>query len=139
MRKIIISISVIVVSISLFSYLTHLGSNDDIGEITIDIIDENGAIISNVYGFDIDDSLFGILDDNHTVKCASASYQITDNCTELIFGSKVVLQVDSVITNWNDNFISIYENDVYSNLGIDSIILNDGDHFAFKFQEVGGN
>lgn len=139
MKKIVISISVIAVSISLFLYLTRLDSNDAIGEITIDIIDENGAMTSNVYGFDVDDSLFAILDENHTVKCASASYEITDNCTELIFGSKVVLQVDAVITNWNDNFISIYENDVYSNLGIDSIILNDGDHFAFKFQEVGGN
>lgn len=137
MKKVIISILVIVVFIALFRFLTTLDSNDIEGEITIEIVDINGDVESGVYGFVIEDTLFSILNENFNVKCANSSYQIADSCQNLLFNSKVILQINDVETNWFDNFIAIYENDSYSNSGIDSIVLNDQDYFRFEYQEVG--
>ena len=47
------------------------------------------------------------------------------------------MKIDTLETNWSDNYIGIFENDVYSTLGVDSISLNDGDVFTFEFTEIG--
>lgn len=139
MKKVVISLIVVVVFVALFLYLTISKDNDNVGEITVIITDENGVEESAIYGFLKEDSLFDIVNGNYEVKCANSSYGISNECNEIGFSSRVILQIDDIITDWNNDFISIYENDVYSHLGIDSIVLNDGDKFEFMYTEVGAN
>ena len=49
------------------------------------------------------------------------------------------MKIDDVETDWINNYIAIYENNEYSLLGIDSIVLNDGDIFVFEYKTVGGD
>lgn len=137
MKKIVTSIFVLAISLGLFSYVTRLESNDLVGEITIELVSEDGSVVVDLYGFDIDDSLFEILQENYLVFCADSSYNKTDSCDSLVYGSRVILQIEDIETDWNHTFIAIYENGTKSNFGIDSLVLNDGDYFRFEHTEVG--
>lgn len=140
MKKLVISIIVIVVAAASFITFTQLNKNDPIGEITITVIDEIGdTLYSRTYEFTEDDTLFSILDSDFIVGCADSSYNITLECEEVMFGSRVIMRIEDIETDWTNTYIAIYENDEYSLLGIDSIVLNDGDTFTFKYQEVGGD
>ncbi len=138
MFKLVISISVLIVTVASFLAFSQLNNNDAIGEITITIVDEIGdTISSNTYNFTESDTLFSILEDNYELGCADSSYHLSTVCESQIFNSRVILKIDTIETDWNNTFIAIYENDEYSNLGIDSIPLNDGDVFRFEYTVVG--
>ena len=141
MKKIILTaIAIITLVIGFFAFSQTY--NDVVGEITIIVVDEiDDAISDDIYEFEFtqSDSLFSILDDNFEVGCADSSYNMTTACEPLLFGSRVILKIDTLETDWNNSYISIYENGEYSNLGIDSISLNDGDIFRFVYTLVGGD
>jgi len=138
LKKLVISIIVIVIAIASFVIFSQLNKNDKLGEITIILVDEIGDTIYNrKYDFTETDTLFSILDEDFNLMCADSSYNINDNCDPVLFGSRVILKIDTIETNWSDNYIGIYENEVYSTLGIDSLSLNDGDVFTFEFTEIG--
>lgn len=138
MKKLVITLIVIVLSVASLFAFSQLNKNDKIGEITIIVVDEIGDTISQqTYDFTESDTLFSILDDNFELGCADSSYHITTNCEPLLFGSRAILKIGSLETDWSNNYIAIYENDTYSTLGIDSIILNDGDVFRFEYKEIG--
>lgn len=141
MKKIILTaISITTLVIGFFAFSQTY--NDIVGEITIIIVDETGDTITtneNKFDFTKSDSLFSILDDNLDIGCADSSYNMTTDCEPLLFGSRVILKIDTLETDWNNSYISIYENGEYSNLGIDSISLNDGDIFRFVYTLVGGD
>ncbi len=139
MKKLVYSIIILVVSFASFSVYSQLNNNDTVGEITIIIVDEIGDTVSSkTYDFTKEDTLFSILQDNYEIGCADSSYHITTVCEPLLFNSRVILKVNSVETDWTNTFIAVYENDEYSNYGIDSISLNDGDVFRFEYSLVGG-
>jgi len=139
MKKLVYSLVIIVIVATSFFGYSHLNKNDEIGEITIILVDEIGDTISSkTYSFTESDTLFSILEDNYLLGCADSSYQITTVCDPLLFSSRVILKIDTVETDWNNTFIAIYENEEYSNLGLDSISLNDGDVFRFEYSIVGG-
>jgi len=138
MKKLVISLIALVVVAASFIIFSQLNKNDPIGEITIIVIDEIGDTISSkTIGFTESDTLFSILDDNYDIGCADSSYNLTTDCEQLLYSSRVILKIDSLVTDWNTTFIGIYENDEYSNLGIDLISLNDGDVFRFEYKVVG--
>ena len=139
MKKLVYSIIILVVSFASFSVYSQLNNNDTVGEITIIIVDEIGDTVSSkTYDFTKEDTLFSILQDNYEIGCADSSYHITTVCEPLLFNSRVILKVNSVETDWTNTFIAVYENDEYSNYGIDSISLNAGDVFRFEYSLVGG-
>ena len=138
MKKLVISIVVIIIAIASFITFSQLNKNDELGEITIIVVDEIGdTIIHQEYSFTESDSLFSILDENYNVGCADSSYNITTDCSPVLFGSRAIMKIDTVETDWTSNYIGIYENGEYSTYGIDLITLNDGDIFRFVFLEVG--
>ena len=138
MKKLVISVIALIIVAASFIIFSQLNKNDPTGEITIIVIDEIGDTISNkTIEFKESDTLFSLLDDNYELGCADNSYQITTECEELLYSSRVILKIDSLVTDWNTTYIGIYENDEYSSLGIDLISLNDGDVFRFEYEVVG--
>ena len=138
MKKLVISLVALIVVAASFIIFSQLNKNDPIGEITIIVVDDIGDTISNkTIGFTETDTLFSILDENYDVGCANSSYNLTTECEKITFSSRVVLKIDSLVTDWNTTYIGIYENDEYSSYGIDLISLNDGDVFRFEYKVVG--
>ncbi len=138
MKKLVISIFAIILVVASFIIFSQLNKNDSTGEITIIVVDEIGDTISNkTYDFTESDTLFSILDENYEIGCADSSYNITSECEILLFNSRAILQIDTLVTDWTNSYIGIYINDEYSNYGIDSISLNDGDVFRFEYKLVG--
>jgi len=138
MKKLVISVVALIIVAASFIIFSQLNKNDPIGEVTIIVIDEIGDTISNkTIGFTESDTLFSLLDENYELGCANNSYQITTECERLLYSSRVILKIDSLVTDWNTTYIGIYENDEYSTLGIDLISLNDGDVFRFEYKVVG--
>jgi len=138
MKKLGISIIILVLAIAGYFGFSQLNKNDSIGEITIIVVDEIGDTVSSKqYLFTEDDTLFSILNENYEIGCADNTYHLSDVCEEQLFNSRIILKIDTVETDWSNTYIGIYENDEYSNLGIDSISLNDGDTFLFEFTVVG--
>ncbi len=140
MKKIIVSVFAIMLIVSSFLVLSHYDFSDIEGMISITLIDEIGDTISSKeFEFTSEDSLFTILNENYELGCANSSFQLSDVCEEGVFTSRILLEIDSVKTDWRNSYISIYENDKYSTVGIDSISLNDGDKFVFEYKLVGGD
>jgi len=138
MKKLGISIIVLVIAIAGYFGFSQLNKNDIIGEITITVVDEIGDTVSSKqFFFTEEDTLFSILNENFEVGCADSSYHLTDVCEEQLFNSRIILKIDSVETDWFNTYIGIYENGEYSNFGIDSIALNDGDVFLFEYTVIG--
>ena len=140
MKKALLSIAALALIILSFFALSYFDFSDIEGTISITIIDEIGDTISNKeYDFSKDDTLFSLLDENYDVGCANSSFQLSDVCEKGMFSSRIILEIDTLKTDWRNSYISIYENGEYSVHGIDDISLNDGDIFEFEFKLVGGD
>lgn len=104
------------------------------GYVTIVVIDKNDTVVINdEIGYVDGDTLFTLLDDNYTLGCADSSYNLTDVCEPVMFGSRLLLQIDTVITNWTSSYLAIYINDIYATKGVDSIPLEDGSVYKFVY------
>ena len=136
MKKLLVTIIVLALASVTFWYSTTL-ENDAAGEITIILIDDQGEeVLNDVYQFEAEDTLFEILNENYQVGCANATYDLSSECTESLTG-RVILQIEDVVTDWDNTFIAIYINDEYSQFGVDSISLHDQDVIKFEYTEVG--
>lgn len=142
MKKLIITSVLIAIAGISFFVSDLLKQNDSDGEITIVLVDQIGDIVSSEkYEFLETDTLFDILKENYEVGCADASFHLSTECKALPLGSRVLMKIDSVETDWMNTFIAIYINDEYSNYGIDDIPLKNGDVIKFEYTivEVGGD
>ncbi|KFZ27016.1 MAG: hypothetical protein KQ78_00782 [Candidatus Izimaplasma bacterium HR2] len=140
MKKVIISVAALVFLASSFLALSYFNKSDVEGTITITVIDEIGDIVSSKeFDFTSEDTLFDLLDQNFEVGCANSSYQLSSECEKILFTSRVLMKIDDVETDWINSYIAIYKNNEYSLLGIDNIVLNDGDVFVFEYKTVGGD
>lgn len=142
MKKVILSVASLVLLAGSFLALSYFEKSDIEGSVTITLVDEIGDIVSNSeYDFTSEDSLFDLLNDNFELGCADSSFHLSSECDDvnLFFSSRVLMKIDSIETDWMNTYISIYENDEYSLLGIDNITLNDGDVFVFEYKKVGGD
>ena len=123
----------------LLDYAFTKSQNNDLeGQVSIILVDEFGNTISNLtHDFTNDDTVFSILNDNYTVGCADSHYNISTDCKAPLIGSRIILKIDSLETNWSQNYIGIYVNDEYSTIGIDSLSLKDGYIYMFKHHDEG--
>ena len=111
--KIVISLILIIATILVVYYFKQNKQTDDLKEITIIVVNKNEEeIINDTYEVK-KESLFDILDENYEIR-----YK------EDIYG-KVLYDIENIKTDFYTSYIAIYINDVYSNLGISSIILKD--------------
>ena len=138
MKKVIISIASIILLITTIFFFSY-NNNDSVGTVSIIIVSETDQTEIRQFTFTKEDSLFDIINENYSVVCGDRFYAPSTACETVTFGSRVIFEIDDLITDFETSFIAIYKNGVYSNLGIDSIVLNDGDLFRFEYKEVGGS
>jgi hypothetical protein len=139
-KKVLISIAALGLIIGSFLALSYFDFSDTEGTITITLIDEIGDIISNKdFDFNSEDTLFDLLNKNYELGCTDSGYRLSTLCEPKLVGSRVLLKIDDLETDWINSYIAIYENGEYSVLGIDYISINDGDTFIFEYKLVGGD
>ncbi|MEC9485069.1 MAG: hypothetical protein UMR38_04270 [Candidatus Izemoplasma sp.] len=139
MKKVILSIAVVIVTVIAVFMLTRL-ENDDLGEIQFVLIDRNDTVvIDDTLSFTEEDDLVSLLQEHYTVVCANTSYKPTTRCETHFANGRIVLGVDEVITDWRNHYIGIYINDTYSNVGVDGIALKDGDTITFEEIMIGAD
>jgi len=136
MKKIVLSVAILVIVTGLFLLFQNRGAEYD-GEITVIVHNGSEMVSQKTLLFSEGDTLLTIIKEHYDLVCANASYKPSDECRNLLFGSPVVLEIDDIKTNWTDNYFAIYVNGTYSNLGIDIIPFKDGDIIRFEVQEVG--
>ena len=139
MKKLVVSTAVLILAVAGFFMLKEEANAESVGQATIVLIDESGTeIVHDEIEFSEGQTLFELLDDNYTVGCANNSYHLSDVCEKTTFGGHVILQLDSIETDWYGSYISIYINDIYSTKGIDLITLTDGEEYKFVYTSLGG-
>lgn len=139
MKKLVFSAIVLLLASAGFFVLNGLTENEDLGQITIIVIDENNnERINEKFDFIQEDTLFDLLQENYQVGCADSSYKISYACESTPFGARVILSINEVETNWTDSFIAIYVNGEYSIYGIDDIALKEGSIYRFEYATYGG-
>ncbi len=111
---------------SLFLYKSLLvKKNDSLGKITIVLEDIDKKVLSEKqFDFVEEDTLFGILITNYQVRYEDSMY------------GKVIYDIDDIKTDFTKTYISIYVNNIYSQVGISSIPLIDGDLILFREEAI---
>lgn len=122
------------------STATTVSTVDEIeylGSITIVVIDESETVVINDhYQYLEGDTLFSILNTHYELGCANRSYQLSDVCEPVSLGSRVLLKIDDIVTNWSNSYLAIYIDDIYSVKGLDYILLEDGSTYKFVYKGV---
>jgi hypothetical protein len=136
MKKVLVTMIVLALASVTFWYSTTL-NNEVAGDITIIVIDEAGAeVVHDTFSFAQEDTLFEILDQHYEIGCANHAYDLTSECNESLTG-RVILQIEDVVTDWDNTFIAIYINDEYAQFGVDMVSMHDQDIYRFEYTEVG--
>jgi len=139
MKKILISIVFIGIGLASFFYFSAPKESEESGNIEVVLIDEIGDIVSTkTLPYYEGDTLFKVLDENYDILCADASYNPSSDCNSVGINGRVILGIDTLITNWQNNYISIYINDDYAVQGIDQIELQNNAIYKFEFLVIGG-
>ena len=119
--KILISISLICICISLFIVFNNLKGKDEKGiDVTIILKDKN----NNVY---VDDtyhnnnlSLVELLKTNYDVRMEKSTY------------GYILYDFEEIKTDFKNTYLAIYVNNQYSNYGVSGIVLKDDMVILFK-------
>lgn len=136
MKKVIITIIAIGVAVSAFFVQDMLRQNDELGTITIELINEQEERTSTDIEFTEEDDLLMLMQAHFDVECADMNYQKT-SCENTRMGGNILLRIDQLDTDWTNDYIAIYVDGEYSNYGIDDILLMDGSTYTFEYTEVG--
>ncbi|QMS85444.1 hypothetical protein [Candidatus Xianfuyuplasma coldseepsis] len=136
MKKIMFTIIAIGVAVSAFFIQDYLRQNDELGTITIVLINELEETTTTEIEFTEDDDLLSLMRVHFDLECADMNYQKT-TCENARMGGNILLRIDQLDTDWTNNYIGIYVDNQYSNYGIDDILLIDGATYTFEYTEVG--
>ena len=130
MRKIVvkITVSVILISLTTLSFLLvdfykKNKHKSDATEYNVEIVlidISNEMIADDTYLVPSDYTLFKILNENYDLVYDKTVYGVR------------VLCIDSMKTNFKDEYIAIYVDDKYSDAGVSKIYLYDGIKVTFK-------
>jgi len=138
MKKVFVTIFALALALIGFFVLGDQRVDHDAGQVRVSIHDGEHLLREDSLTFSEGESLFDILKQEYSLLCANASYQPTEDCNELLFGSPVILGIDEVLTNWTSSYFAIYINDEYSTLGVGNVYVEDGDMVRLQVQYLGG-
>lgn len=133
-RLIITGILVLLASLTLGYFSFFEASND--GEIHVELYDEDRFISETTIAFDEGDTLYDLLRDHFEITCMSASYERDPSCQSASFSSisgRIILEIESLTSNWVDSYIQIEVNGEKSSYGMDTLIFKDQDVITFRY------
>lgn len=140
MRKIIFSIAVIGVLLGIYFMVSQPKNGDESGFISIVVINQEGTeIINDTFVFDEEKSLYSLLYEEYNIGCANMSYLLDTTCDHSFINGHILLQIESVSTDWTNSYLRIMIDDIESNYGVDFIMLEDGVTYKFIYTELGGD
>jgi len=111
----------------------------DHGEITVVLYDENSLVSETVIEFEAGDTLFEILNESYEITCMNNSYEPDPSCEVASFSGvsgRIILEIDSLKSNWTDSYIEIEINGEKSNYGIDALKFEDEDVIGFRLKSL---
>ncbi|QWC00670.1 hypothetical protein KHQ88_03630 [Mycoplasmatota bacterium] len=136
--KIIISI-VLVTILAITVYLISDHSSDHIptevakGEIIFSLYDGNDELIINdTLVFYEEDNLFTLLNRHYDLVCADSRYEPDETCSYKFLYGRIILEIETVDSDWYSTVLSVYVNGTLSNKGVSLINLNDQDHITIR-------
>lgn len=145
--KILITIFVLLLLYLSYRYFNQPKGAKYDGTITIIVINkENEEVIYDDIEYQAKkadgtmNTLFDILNDHYQLTCLNAqNYQPDTTCGPQSNGinGKIILSINDVQTDWNNHYLAIYINGVYSNRGVSQIEFKDGDVIEFKYKTTG--
>lgn len=120
--KILISISLICICISLFIVFNNLKGKDEKGiDVTIILKDKNNNVcVDDTYHNNNNLSLVELLKTNYEVRMEKSTY------------GYILYDFEEIKTDFKNSYLAIYVNDQYSNYGISGIVLKDDMVILFK-------
>lgn len=119
--KILISISLICICISLFIVFNNLKGKDEKGiDVTIILKDKNNNVCVDDTYHNNDLSLVELLKTNYDVRIEKSTY------------GYIIYDFEEIKTDFKNTYLAIYVNDQYSNYGILGIVLKDDMVILFK-------
>ena len=119
--KILISISLICICISLFIVFNNLKGKDEKGiDLTIILKDKNNNVCVDDTYHNNDLSLVELLKTNYEVRIEKSTY------------GYIIYDFEEIKTDFKNSYLAIYVNDQYSNYGISGIVLKDDMVILFK-------
>lgn len=119
--KILISISLICICISLFIVFNNLKGKDEKGiDVTIILKDKNNNVCVDDTYHNNDLSLVELLKTNYEVRMEKSTY------------GYILYDFEEIKTDFKNSYLAIYVNDQYSNYGISGIVLKDDMVILFK-------
>lgn len=119
--KILISISLICICISLFIVFNNLKGKDEKGiDVTIILKDKNNNVCVDDTYHNNDLSLVELLKTNYEVRIEKSTY------------GYILYDFEDIKTDFKNSYLAIYVNDQYSNYGISGIVLKDDMVILFK-------
>lgn len=130
-------IIVVILGIFIVSHLSKEEESDSDGYINFILLDENEIeVINTELPFYIGDSLFDVIDRNYDVSCADEFYNIDETCSYVSVFGVAILSIEDVKTDWNNNFLSLYQNGVYANKGVSTLSFESGDVIEFRWTDL---
>ncbi len=119
--KILISISLICICISLFIVFNNLKGKDEKGiDVTIILKDKNNNVCVDDTYHNNNLSLVELLKTNYDVRIEKSTY------------GYIIYDFEEIKTDFKNTYLAIYVNDQYSNYGISGIVLKDDMVILFK-------
>jgi hypothetical protein len=113
MKKVLFSIGVIVLALATF-FVLQSARDSEAGQVTILLHDGDQIIREDTFAFLAEETLFDVLNKEYDLVCANLNYQPSETCSNLVFGSPVILGIEGIMTDWTNQYFAIYLNEEYS-------------------------
>lgn len=135
MKRIVLGILLFLLVFTSFLGCQSRKTAEGIGEITFEIYDESGEMISTkTVDYYEGDTLLGLLMKEYTVYCGDASGNPDDTCSFTGTYGVYLMGVDTVEAFDAGEYIAFYINGDYAMTGIDATDIVDGNTYQFKYE-----
>lgn len=109
------------------------------GSLTIILVDHEEEVRRDVTLYHEGESLYDILSRNYEISCASPTYEPDPSCEPLMYSEvtgRILLEIESLKSNWKDTFIQIQINGIPAVYGMDQVKFNDQDEIRLVLRTV---
>lgn len=109
------------------------------GSLTIILVDHEEEVRRDVTWYHEGESLYDILSRNYEISCASPTYEPDPSCEPQIYSEvtgRILLEIESLKSNWKDTFIQIQINGMPAVYGVDQVKFNDQDEIRLVLRTV---